>query len=98
MALTDGQRQIAARAWIENAFVRANVTANLTYADIKAAIDTIDGDYDATLNAAVTAYGGSTTILNAFLASLPEPFKSTANAGQKALAFTYVAMARGGLI
>ena len=98
MALTLQQQQDAMRQLVQEMFVSSNVTANLTTADVLAAVQAFDNDLDATLNQAVTAYGGTTTLLNALLASLPEPFKSTATAQQKALAFAFMVMKRGGVI
>lgn len=98
MPLTLQQQQDAMRQLVQTMFVEASATANLSTADVLAAIQTFDNDLDATLTAAVNAYGGGTTILNAFLASLPEPFKTNATPAQKALAFAYTAMKRGGVI
>lgn len=98
MALTLQQQQDAMRQLIQAMFVTAGATANLSTADVLAAIQAYDNDLDATLTAAVNAYGGGTTILNAFLASLPDPFKTNATNGQKALAFAYLVMKRGGVI
>lgn len=98
MALTLANQQDTARQFINQIFVQAQVTANLSSADILAAVQALDNDLDATLNAAVTAYGGTTTILNAFIASLPAPFSTNATNAQKAWALAYVLLKRAGAI
>ena len=82
-ALSDADRAIAARNWIQKAFVEANATATFTFADIKAAIDATDTWIDSNQGS--------------YNAALPAPF-STGTVAQKTLLFTYVSLRRAGLL
>lgn len=82
--LPDADRQIAARAWVQKAFVEANATANMAHDTIKAAVDATDTWID--------------TNQASFNTALPEPFKTTADLSQKTLLFCYVAMKRAGIL
>lgn len=95
MALTTQQKVDVAAFWANIAF--ANATANFSTTDIQAAAAAIDNAFDTTLSAAVTAVGGSTTVINGLAAALPSPF-SGATAGQKTLLACHVLMKRAGII
>lgn len=97
MALTSNQRIAVARYWCGKAFVESSVLANFNHDDIVAAAVAIDNAFDTTLSAAVTAVGGSTTVINGLAAVIPAPF-SGATGAQKTLLACYVLMKRAGLI
>lgn len=97
MALTTPQKQQVAGYWALQNFVTPNVTANFNTADLAAAVTAIDNALDATLNQAVAAVGGTTTVANGMAAVIPAPF-STATASQKILLVCYVLMKRAGII
>ncbi len=97
MALTDPQRMDCAAYWSRQHFVAANVTANYSVADLAAAAAALDNAFDTTLSAAVTAVGGSTTVINGLNAIIPAPF-SSATTQQKTLLACYVLMKRAGLL
>lgn len=82
--LSDSDRQICARAWIEHLFVQAGATANMSYADIKAAADATDIWVD--------------TNQSAFNLALPLPFQTTATLAQKSALMAYVTLKRGGIL
>ena len=84
MALTEMERLAGAQTWAKRVFVKRNETAKVNASDIKAAFDAVDGWVDAAQAS--------------FNAALPEPFKSTATAEQKALMLVYVVMKRTRLI
>ncbi len=94
MAMTDADREIATRAMIQLMFVSAKITANMSFADVKAAISAIDDLLDVNVSTLTQAQ----TIPQNMNAVLPEPFKSTATLSQKALVGAYVFMKRGGII
>lgn len=96
-ALTAAQQQACAAYWANINFVQAQVTAVYSTADIAAAAAALDNAFDTTLNAAVAAVGGSTTVINGLNAIIPAPF-STATAQQKTLLCCYVLMKRVGII
>ncbi len=82
--LTNTQRIKCGRAFAQKAYVDLVATANLTKADIKAAVDATDDwidDNQASFNTA-----------------LPNPFKTTATLDQKTLLFVIVALERAGLL
>lgn len=97
MALTTPQKQSVAQVWAVQNFVTPNITANFNTADLVAAATAIDNAFDTTLSAAVTAVGGSTTIINGLAQVIPSPF-SGASVQQKTLLACYVLMKRSGLI
>lgn len=95
--LTAAQQLAVGAYWANINFVGAGVTANYSLADLQAAAAQLDTDLDTTLAAAVTAVGGSTTIINGLAATLPAPF-SGATVAQKTLLLCYVLMKRAGII
>jgi hypothetical protein len=97
MALTAAQLAATAAYWADVAFVQANVTAGFSLDDIQAAAQAIDSAFDTTLSAAVTAVGGTTTVINGLAAAIPAPF-SGASAQQKTLLACHVLMKRAGII
>src|SRR5512139_3872769 len=97
MALTTQQLRDTSAFWADVNFVKVSITANFSLADIQAAAQAIDNAFDTTLNAAVTAVGGTNTIIQALAASIPLPFKN-ATVQQKTLLACYVLMKRAGLI
>ena len=97
MALTTAQKQAIAQYWALVNFVEPNVTAIFNTADLSAAATAVDNAFDTTLNAAVTAVGGTTTIINGLSAVIPSPF-SGASVQQKTLLACYVLMKRAGII
>lgn len=97
MALTTQQKKDATVYWVLQNFVMPNVTANFNTTDITAAITAIDNALDSTLNQAVTAVGGTTTVANGMAAVIPSPF-SGATATQKTLLVCYVLMKRASII
>ena len=96
MALTTQQQTQVAAYWANVAFTQS-VCAIYSLADIQAAAAAIDNAFDTTLNAAVTAVGGTTTVINGLAAIIPAPF-SGATAQQKTLLACHVLMKRAGLI
>lgn len=84
MALTETERLRGARTWAKRVFVNRNQTATVTASEVKAAFDAADDWVD--------------SVQASFNAALPEPFKSTATAEQKALMLVYVVMKRTQLI
>jgi fumarate hydratase class II len=64
--------------------------AGLTKPDLKAAVDAIDDWIESAQGATAPATG--------FNSALPQPFRSTATAQQKALLFCWVLMRRVGLL
>lgn len=97
MALTADQQKDVASLWALENFVKANVTANFGTDSLIAAGVALDNAFDTTLNAAVTAVGGTKTIIQALAASIPAPF-SGATIQQKTLLACYVLMKRAGII
>ncbi len=95
MALSDAQRLAVAQFAGQQLF--RNSLANFNIADLKAAATAIDNAFDTTLNAAVVAVGGSTTVINGLASVIPAPF-SSATAQQKTLLACWVLMKRSGLI
>ena len=82
--LTDADRILTVRQWIERAFVAQNATATLNSAQIKAAVDAADDWADA--NAA------------SFNTALPTAFKNAATLEQKTLLLSFVILRRSGLL
>lgn len=97
MALTSPQHQAIAAYWAQQVFVGPNLTANFSIADLQAAAQAIDNALDATLNQAVIAVGGATTVAAGMAAVIPAPV-SGASAQQKTLLVCYVLMKRAGII
>ena len=95
--LTPAQVKQVGQLWAVSYFVTPNVTANMTTANIEAAVSALDAAFDTTLSAAVTAVGGATTIINGLNAIIPAPF-SGATAAQKTMLVCWVLMKRAGLI
>ena len=73
------------------------VVANFNVADLQAAAAAIDAAFDTTLSAAVTAMGGSTTVINGLVAAIPSPFSGATNQ-QKAQLACWVLLRRAGLL
>jgi PPE-repeat protein len=96
MALIDADRQDLSRKWIQQMFANLGVTANLTYADVKAACDAFDAALDATVTS--LAFVGTNTLLASLNNTLPAPFKTVATAAQKAVLLSYVLLKRGGVL
>ncbi len=97
MALTSQQLHDTAAFWADVNFVRAQVLANFSLDQIQTAAQQIDNAFDTTLNAAVTAVGGTLTIIQALNAAISAPF-SGASVQQKTLLACYVLMKRAGII
>jgi hypothetical protein len=95
--LTAAQQQACAAYWANINFVQAQVTATYSLDQITAAAAAIDAALDTTLSAAVTAVGGSTTVIQGLADSIPSPF-SGATVQQKTLLCCYVLMKRAGII
>lgn len=83
MPLTVQQAAEAAREWAERYFVRSGATANMTAADILAAI-----------NAQADFIEAQAIVINN---QFPEPFKSTATVAQKRVALALAALKLAGL-
>ena len=95
MALTNQQTRFIAAYWSNLAF--KNAVANFSTDQIQAAAAAIDSAFDTTLSAAVTAVGGSTTVINGLAQIIPAPF-SSATAQQKTLLACHVLMKRANII
>jgi len=95
MALTAADKAQVAAYFANIAF--NNAVANFNLADITAAANAIDNAFDTTLNAAVVAVGGTTTVINGLAAAIPAPFNS-ATVAQKTLLACHVLMKRAGII
>lgn len=96
MTQLTGAQQLACAQYAGQQLFAAAV-ANFNVADIQAAVVALDAAFDTTLSAAVTAVGGSTTVINGLAGVLPSPF-SGATAQQKTLVCCYTLMKRAGLI
>lgn len=95
MALTTPQKIQVAAYFANAAFQQA--VANFALDDIQAAATAIDNAFDTTLNNAVIAVGGTTTVINGLASVIPAPF-SGATAAQKTLLACHVLMKRAGII
>lgn len=95
--LTAAQQQATAAFWANVNFVEIGATAIYSLDQITAAAAALDNAFDTTLNAAVTAVGGNTTVINGLNAIIPAPF-SGATVQQKTLLCCYVLMKRAGII
>jgi hypothetical protein len=95
--LTAAQQQACAAYWADINFVQAQITARYSTADLAAAVAALDNAFDTTLSTAVTAVGGSTTVINGLNAIIPAPF-SGATVQQKTLLCCYTLMKRAGII
>lgn len=82
--LTDADRTLTARQWIQSVFVEQGNVANLHGGQIKAAVDAADDWADA--NAA------------AFNTALPAAFRNGATVEQKTLLLAYVILKRANLL
>ena len=96
MAITTTQQHDIASRWCNVIFVGPNLTANYSIADLQAAAAAIDNAFDTTLSAAVTAVGGSTTVINGLNAIIPAPF-SGATVAQKTMLVCHVLEKRAGI-
>jgi hypothetical protein len=96
-ALTAAQQQACAAYWANINFVQAKAVANFSLDQIQAAAAALDGAFDTTLSAAVTAVGGGTTVINGLNAIIPSPF-SGATVQQKTMLCCHVLMKRAGII
>jgi hypothetical protein len=96
-SLTAAQQVAVAAYWADGNFVKAKVTAIYSLDQITAAAAALDAAFDTTLSVAVTAVGGTTTVINGLNAIIPAPF-SGATAAQKTLLACYVLMKRAGII
>ena len=83
--------------WALNNFVTPNVTANFNLTQIQAAVSAVDAAFDTTLSAAVTAVGGSTTIVNGLSGQITGSMPG-ASTTQQTLLVCYVLMKRAGII
>jgi hypothetical protein len=81
--LSDADRHLAARQWVDKIHRELNNRADWSYTDIKAAVDAADAWADA--NAA------------AFNTALPAGFRTAANTAQKTLLLCYVILRRAGI-
>jgi hypothetical protein len=95
--LSAAQQQQVATLWANEHFVAPNAIAVFTTTDIIAAVQALDNAFDTTLNAAVTAVGGTLSIIQGLNAAIPAPF-SSASVQAKTTLCTDVLMARAGLI
>jgi len=95
MALTTQQKRDLSAVWARVNF--SGSVANFNLDDLTAAATAIDNAFDTTLNAAVVAVGGTTTVINGLASVIPAPF-SGATAQQKTLLACYVLMKRSGII
>lgn len=82
--LSANDRARGTRSVVRRIFVEADITANLSGADIRAAFDATDDWIEANANAFNTA--------------LPLPARTTLTAGQKTVLFCAAALARAGLL
>lgn len=80
--LSDADRAATMREWVRDAY--RDATANMSTEDIRAAINAVD-DWTESNQAS-------------FNTALPEPFKSTATAKQKAQMLSFVALKRTGVL
>lgn len=97
MPLTTQQLRDTSAHWANINFVQSSITARFSLDQIQAAAQAIDNAFDATLNSAVAAVGGTTTVANGMNAIIPAPF-SGATVQQKTLLVCYVLMKRAGII
>lgn len=96
-ALSAAQQMQVARVWADALFVVPKVTANYSLTQIAAAVAAVDTAFDTTLNAAVVAVGGTTTIANGLSAQIVVSMPG-ATAVQQTLVVTYTLMKRAGII
>jgi hypothetical protein len=82
--LTDADRILAARQWIQRVFVELKTTASFHSGQIKAAVDAADDWADANAGSFNTA--------------LPTAFRNGATTEQKTLLLCYVILRRSGLL
>ncbi len=93
--LTPGEIHDTSAHWADKWF--ASATAVYSLDDLNAAVTAIDGAFDTTLNAAVTAGHGAQTVIQALNSVIPAPV-SGASAQQKAELVCYAISKRFGLI
>lgn len=86
-----------AASWANTVFVLGKTTANYNLAQIQSAVSAVDAAFDTTLNAAVAAVGGNTTIANGLSAQITASMPG-ATVSQQTLIVTYVLMKRAGII
>jgi hypothetical protein len=96
-AMTAADKRIVSAYWANVNFVIAQAKAIYSLDDLIAAAGAIDNAFDTTLNNAVIAVGGTTTVINGLASVIPAPF-SGATAQQKTLLACYVLMKRAGII
>jgi YbbR domain-containing protein len=95
MALTTAQRLACAQFAAAELF--RETVAIYGVDDVLAAINAIDNALDTTLATAVTAVGGSTTVIQGLASVIPSPV-SGATAAQKTMLLVYVVEKRAGII
>lgn len=95
--MTAADKRIVSAYWANVNFVIAQAKAIYSLDDLIAAAGAIDNAFDTTLNNAVIAVGGTTTVINGLASVIPAPF-SGATAQQKTLLACYVLMKRAGII
>ena len=95
--LSTAQQQATAAYWATQVFVAPNATATFTLTQIQSAVAAVDSAFDTTLNAAVTAGLGTSTVAQA-LSSQITPSMPGATAAQQTLLVCYTLMKRAGII
>lgn len=95
MAMTALHQQACADWACAQLFV--NSVAHFNRADALAAVQAVDSALDTALSAAVTAVGGSTTVINGLASVLPFPW-STGNVSEKTMIAVAVFLGRAGMI
>jgi hypothetical protein len=96
-AMTAADKRIVSAYWADVNFGIAQAKAIYSLDDLIAAAGAIDNAFDTTLNNAVIAVGGTTTVINGLAAVIPAPF-SGATVQQKTLMACYVLMKRANII
>ena len=95
--LTAQQLHDTATYWANVHFVNRNATAIYTIDDLSAAISQVDGAFDTTLNAAVSAGHGAQTVVQALNSVITGPVSGATNQ-EKAELVCFAIMKRYGLI
>jgi hypothetical protein len=83
--------------WANASFVAPNAVANYSLTQIQSAISAIDAAFDTTLNTAVAAVGGNTTVIRGLSAQITTSMPG-ATVAQQTLLVCHVLMKRAGLI
>lgn len=96
-SLTGAQQAAVAAFWANACFVQPSVTANYSLDQIASAVAAIDNAFNTTLAAAVTAVGGSTTIIAGLSGQITQSMPG-ASAQQQTLLVCHVLMKRAGII